>query len=166
MLAALVLGVLSLKAQTDPPKYGHMNLGNVLSEMPETAQANAQLQVFADSLGRKDSLMTTAFQEAYLQLKKEYDEKSLTAVQVQQRQADLEKQRQAIQDFEKSAQDQIEAQRAAILNPILQKIEAAIKAVAKENGFLMIFDVGTGSMLFAAESIDVTPLVKKKLGLP
>lgn len=166
LLAALVFGAISLSAQTGPSKYGHMNLGNVLSEMPATAQADKQLRIFADSLSQKDSLMTDAFQAAYLQLKKEYEEKSLTAVQVQQRQMELEKQRQAIQDFEKAAQEQIEAKRGEMLKPIFDRIETAIKEVAKENGFLMIFDIGTGSMLFAAESIDITPLVKMKLGLP
>ncbi|MBL7776311.1 MAG: OmpH family outer membrane protein [Saprospiraceae bacterium] len=155
----------SLNAQTDSLKYGHMNLGNLLDELPETARAEATLRVFADSLNQKDSLLTQTFQAAYLQLKKEYDDRSLTGIQVQQRQAELEKQRQEIQQFEQDAQKQLDERRAELLRPILTRIDEAIKAVAKENGFMMIFDVSSGSMLFAAETIDVTPLVKKKLGI-
>ena len=170
ILAALLCGALALTAQTDGTqagsfKYGHMNLGNLLAEMPETAVAEAQLRVMADSLNAKDSLMTAAFQEAYLTLKKQYDGGELTAQQVQQRQVELEKQRQAIEEYEKTAQAALETKRGDLLGPILSRVEEAIKAVAKENGFAMIFDVGTGSMLFASETIDVLPMVKKKLGM-
>ncbi len=165
LFAALCCSAFTLFAQTDPMKYGHMNLGNLLQEMPETAAAEAKLRVVADSLSTLDSVKTSAFQAAYLLLKQQYDARELTAVQVQQRQAELEKQRQEIQAFEENAQKLIEAKREETLQPILKKIDDAIKAVAKENGFMMIFDISTGSMLFASETIDVTPMVKKKLGI-
>ena len=165
LLAVLFCSIFTLTAQNDAPKYGHMNLGNLLDELPETAVAEAKLRVLADSLNQKDSLMTTAFQAAYLQLKKEYDEGGLTQIQVQQRQVELEKQRQAIQKYEEEAQQVLEQRRGELLDPLLTRIDEAIKAIAKENGFLMIFDVSSGAMLFAEETIDVTPLVKKKLGM-
>lgn len=165
VLALLFCSALSLLAQTDAPKYGHMNLGNLLDELPETAVAEAKLRIVADSLNQQDSLMTTSFQAAYLQLKKEYDEGGLTPIQLQQRQAELEKQRQAIQKYEEEAQQNLEMHRGELLDPILNRVNDAIKAVAKENGILMIFDVSSGSMLFAEETIDVTPLVKTKLGM-
>ena len=144
-LVALMFSAFSLLAQTEPPKYGHMNLGNLLEQMPETAKAEADLRVMADSLNRKDSVMTAEFQAAFLKLKQEYDAGDLTAVQIQQRQTTLETQRQAIQKFEENAQAQLEVRRNDLLGPILERVEAAIQAVAKENGFLMIFDVSTGS---------------------
>ncbi|MBK8965145.1 MAG: OmpH family outer membrane protein [Saprospiraceae bacterium] len=164
-LFALLFGAISLSGQADSTKYGHMNLGNLLDELPETAKAEAILRVFADSLNQKDSLMTMAFQEAYLLLKKEYDEGGLTQVQLQERQLALEKQRQEIQKYEEEAQALLESRRNELLGPILSRVDDAIKAVAKENGLLMIFDVSSGSMLFAAETIDVTPMVKTKLGI-
>jgi len=164
-LAALLCSALALSAQTDSPKYGHMNLGNLLDGLPETKSAEDSLKVFAAQLSIKDSVMTMAFQEAYLLLQKQYQARELTAVQLQERQGELEKQRQEIQAYEEKAQKDLEAKRGDLLKPILAKIDDAIKAVAKENGILMIFDISTGSMLYAAESIDVTPLVRKKLGL-
>ena len=165
LLAALLCGTLAISAQTDPPKYGHMNLGNLLDGMPETKVAEDSLKIFAAQLAQKDSTMTKAFEEAFIQFRKQYDARELTGVQIQQRQTELEKQRQEIQAFEQKAQQDLEAKRGTLLQPILTKIDDAIKAVAKENGFLMIFDISTGSMLFASETIDVTPLVKKKLGI-
>lgn len=165
LLVALLCSAIALTAQTETPKYGHMNLGNLLDQMPHSKVADDSLRVFARKLSDQDSLMTIAFQEAYLKLQKEYNDGLLTPVQAQTRQAELQKQQQEIQAFEQQAQQQLEAKRAELLKPILNKIDEAVKAVAKENGYLMIFDIGSGAMLFAAETIDVTPLVKKKLGL-
>lgn len=165
ILSVLFLSVLSLSAQTEVAKYGHMNLGNLLDQMPQTKAAEDSLKIFAAALSVKDSVMIQAFQQAYMQFQKEYEEGRLTAVQAQQRQGELQKQQQDIQAYEEKAQKDLEAKRGELLQPILNKIKEAITAVAKENGFLMVFDVSTGSMLFASETIDVTPLVKKKLGL-
>jgi outer membrane protein len=164
-LAVLLFGAFTLAAQTEPPKYGHMNLGNLLDAMPETKGAEDSLKIYAAKLAVKDSIMTQAFQEAFLLLRKQYEARELTQIQVQQRQGELEKQRQEIQAYEAKAQQDLEAKRGDLLKPILAKIDEAIKAVAKENGFMMIFDISTGSMLFASETIDVTPLVRKKLGM-
>ena len=59
----------------------------------------------------------------------------------------------------------IAARREDLLKPILTRVEDAVKAVATENSYLMIFDTSSGAFLFAAESDDVSPLVKKKLGM-
>ncbi len=164
LLLALLIGITAASAQAQP-KYGHMNLGNLLESMPETKKANEMLKVFADSLSAKDEAMTKAFQEAYAQLEKEYNAGQLTPVQAQQRQAELQKQQEDIQKFEQEAQQSVAAKREELLKPILTKVEDAVKAVAKENGYLMIFDTSSGAMLFANETDDVVALVKKKLGL-
>ena len=165
LVAALLCGAHLVSAQTGAPKYGHMNLGNLLDGMPDTKAAEDSLKIFAAQLAVKDSTMTKAFEQDFLLLRKQYEARELTAIQLQERQTALEKQRQEIQAFEQKAQQDIEARRGELLKPILTKIDEAIKSVAKENGFMMIFDVSTGSMLFASETIDVTPLVKKKLGI-
>ncbi len=155
----------ALAAQNSTYKYGHINLGNLLEELPQTAEAEAKLRVLADSLNRQDSLLTADFQAAYLRLKKEYDEGMLTPVQVQQRQAELEKQRNDIQAFEENAQRMIETKRSELLEPIIRRVNEAIQVVAKREGYAMIFDIGSGALLFAIETIDITPLVRKELGL-
>lgn len=164
LVVALLMGAVSLSAQT-PPKYGHMNLGNLLESMPETKAANDKLKVFADSLQAIDKKMTDTFQEAYKKLEEEYNAGLLTPVQAQTRQAELQKQQEEIQKFEQQAQQVVAARREDLLKPILDKVEAAVKAVATENSYLMIFDTSSGAFLFAAEADDVSVLVKKKLGM-
>ncbi len=159
----LLLSV-SLSAQT-APKYGHMNLGILLELLPDTKTANEGLKVFADKLGAKDDSLGRALQASAETLQKEYDSGILTPVQAQQRQAELQKQQEFLQKFEQEANQMVTAKREELLKPILTKVDDAIKAVAKENGYSMIFDTSTGAMLFATDTDDVTVLVKKKLGL-
>ncbi len=163
-LLALLLGATTLTAQTTP-KYGHMNLGNLLELLPDTKKANEDLKVFADKLTTKDDSLTKAFQAAYTQLEKEYNDGGLTPVVVQKRQADLQAQQEFIQKFEQDAQQLVAGERERLLKPILGKVDDAIKAVAKELGYLMIFDTSSGAMLFANDTDDVSAPVKKKLGL-
>jgi outer membrane protein len=162
-LLALLLSA-TLSAQT-APKYGHMNLGNLLELLPDTKVANDQLKVFADKLSVKNDSLGRALQSGAELLQKEYDAGLLTPVQAQMRQAELQKQQEFLQKFEQEANQMVSTKREELLTPILTKVDEAIKAVAKENGYAMIFDTSTGAMLFATETDDVTPLVKSKLGI-
>ena len=162
-LFALLIGA-TLSAQT-APKYGHMNLGNLLELLPDTKKANDDLTAFADKLGATDDSLGRALQAGAENLQKEYDAGNLTPLQAQQRQAELQKQQEYLQKFEQDANQMVTSKREELLKPILTRVDDAIKAVAKENGFAMIFDTSTGAMLFASETEDVTALVKKKLGI-
>lgn len=102
ILIAILIGATTLTAQTQP-KYGHMNLGNLLELLPDTKKANDMMKVYTDSLGAKDEAMTKAFQAAYAALEKDYNAGILTPVQAQTRQAELQTQQEAIQKFEQEA---------------------------------------------------------------
>ncbi|MFN0034233.1 MAG: OmpH family outer membrane protein [Saprospiraceae bacterium] len=163
-LFALCLGAATLSAQT-APKYGHMNLGNLLELLPDTKKANDDLKFFADKLAAKDDSLGRSLQAAAETLQKEYDAGNLTPLQAQQRQAELQKQQEFLQKFEQEANQMVTTKREELLKPILGKVDEAIRAVAKESGYAMIFDTSTGAMLFATDTDDVTALVKKKLGI-
>lgn len=162
---ALLLSAATTFAQTPTFKYGHMNLGNLLEIMPETKKANDDLKVFTDKIAAKDDSLTKAFGAAYSKLEKDYADGTVPPVQLEQRKTELQKQQELIQKFEQDAQQIVNAKREELLKPILTRIDEAVKMVAKESGFLMIFDTGSGVMLFASETEDVTPMVKKKLGI-
>ncbi len=146
-------------------KYGHMNLGNLLKIMPETKQANEELKIYTDSLSAKHDSLTKASQRDYSKLEEEYYSGSVTPLQNQERQAELQKQQEFIQKFERESQIIENLKREELLKPILDKVNQTIKNVAKANGFIMVVDSSSGTMLFADESIDIMPLVKTALGL-
>ncbi len=163
-LLALLIGATAVSAQA-PLKYGHLNLGNLLESLPDTKKANEDLKVITDKLTAKDDSLTKAFQAQYAAFEKAYNERTMTPIQQEAGQTALQKMQEEIQKFEQDAQQAIAAKREELLKPILGKVDEAVKAVAKENGYAMIFDTSSGAMLFAAETDDVVALVKKKMGL-
>jgi outer membrane protein len=76
--------------------------------------------------------------------------------------ADLETR---IQTFQQQADTDLQNKQIELLQPMLDKAKDAIQAVAKENGYTYIFDVGTGAFLYYEKGDNILPLVKAKLGL-
>ena len=73
---------------------------------------------------------------------------------------------QRIQNYQVTAQQQLQQKQNELLKPVFDKAEKAIEEVAKENGLLYVFDIGTKVVLYkSSQSMDVLPLVKAKLGI-
>jgi outer membrane protein len=73
-----------------------------------------------------------------------------------------------IQEFQSNAQQQLQEKQSEVFQPIISKVDKAIKDVGKENGFVYIFSIGQGSSLLffdEAKSTNIMPLAKAKLGL-
>ena len=62
---------------------------------------------------------------------------------------------------------QLQNKQVELYQPIYNKVDKAIKDVGKENGFVYVFDVAKGSLLYFDEtrSTNVLTLAKAKLGL-
>jgi len=161
LLIFLTSGV--LVAQDD--KYGFTNLGNLLDVLPETKVAEKALNDYADSLSSVGNAKSKAFEEAYATIERKYNAGQLTPQQIQQAQADLERQQRELQAFDKQAQEWGSQRRNQLLAPILDRVLGAISEVAREGGYLMIFDTSSGALLFADEAWDITADVNKKLGI-
>ena len=55
--------------------------------------------------------------------------------------------------------------RESLLKPIYDKVNDAIKKVAKDGGYQMIFDASTSILLYAEDGADVSDKVKAELGI-
>ncbi|MFN7327159.1 MAG: OmpH family outer membrane protein [Chitinophagales bacterium] len=163
LLMGLFAVATAVQAQK-PGKFGHMNLGNLLDNLTETKQANIALEAFVAKYSTSVDSMQKSLELEFKTFQDQYRAGSLTQVVAQERYAELEKKEKAFTAYQQSAEQAVSAKRDELLKPILEKVYEAIKAVAKENGFAMIFDTSTGAALYALETEDVTPIVLKKLG--
>lgn len=159
----IFLGQGSLFAQEG--KYGFTNLGNLLDVLPETKVAEKALNDYADSLSAVGNARSKAFEAAYAAIERQYNAGQLTPQQIQQAQGDLERQQRELQAFDKQAQEWGAQRRNQLLAPILDRVLGAISEVARDGGYLMIFDTSSGALLFADEAWDITADVNKKLGI-
>lgn len=161
ILIALITmaSTLTMNAQ----KYGHINLGDLLTALPATKSADTEITNFQAQLMKDGEAKVDAFQKDYQAFQVAAQNGTKSQVELQTWQAQLQKKQEEIQKFSTDSEQKIVAKRQALLEPILTKIQKAIDAVAKENGYLMIFDVSTGAMMYAKDSDDVTALVKAKM---
>jgi outer membrane protein len=158
------LGGVSAQAQT-AQKFGHLNSGNLLTLLPEVQRADSVLAIFQNGMLAKGDTMAKGFETRVKQFRADYDAGKLPPIEAQKRQEELQKEQQTLQGFAQEIEQKVAILKKQLLEPVLSKVNDAIRAVGKENGYSAIFDEGTGVMLFTVPSDDVTPLVKAKLGL-
>lgn len=146
-------------------KVGHVHSLQLLSQLPEIAVADSLLGVFQQGLQMKGDSMLTTLQKDYEAYVKEAQSGTLSQIQAQTKEAALQKQQQALQEFEQASQQLILAQRQTLYDPILNKVDAAIKEVGREEGYQMIFDSSVQAMVYTSGAEDIMLKVMAKLGL-
>lgn len=110
--------------------------------------------------------MVKKFQDNYNAFVKEYQAGTMTPLAQKNGEAALQKERAAIVTYDEEMKGKIEAKRQELLLPIFEKVQTAVDDLAKEKGYLMVFDSSVfNTLLFAAETDDLMPMLKAKLGI-
>lgn len=142
-------------------KYGHVNVNDIFLAMPGADTIQTSIQAYQTELEAEYNSMVEEFKTKYAKLEREAGTMSSTVLSL--RQQELTSLQERIQNFEQSLQEIMQEKQVELMTPFQNKIIQAIKDVAKENGFVYIFD--TKTLLYADENEDVSALVKKKLGI-
>ena len=162
VLVILGMGAVSSVAQ----KFGHLNLGNAVALMPETKAADAELAAYQTQLIAKGEEMAKKFQESYNKYLEDARTGNFPPVQMKQREEALQKERDTILEYDQEMQEMVQKKREELLVPIFTKVQDAIKELAKENGYTLVFDSSVfNTLLFAEDQDDLMPLLKAKLGI-
>lgn len=147
-------------------KYGHCNFGSLVSAMPGTKAADAELEAYQKQLVAKGEEMAKAFQEKVTQFYRDSQSGEHTPKVLAEREQALQKEQQSILDYEQEVSQKLSAKRDELLEPLVTAVRDAIGKVAKANGIAMVFDTSMfNSVLFAEDSADITAQVKKELGI-
>jgi outer membrane protein len=79
---------------------------------------------------------------------------------------ELDSLQRAISTYQEGLDADMQRLQGKLLKPLNDKYLKIVNAVAKENGYTYIFDVATGNLAYYPETTgDITPLVKKKMGI-
>jgi outer membrane protein len=161
----IVIALAGQSAMAQNLKFGHINSDELIQSMPEYDSATVKLEKFRKELVNALELMSVELNTKNDAYSKE--SKNLSDIVKQTKEQELIDMNKRIQDFQTNAQTQLQNKQTEVFQPIYAKVDKAIKDVGKENGFFYVFDVAKGALLYFDESksINVTPLVKTKLGL-
>lgn len=162
-----IIGLISfsgmLQAQNQL-KIGYINSQELIQAMPESDSAQAKIQRHAKQLQDQMEQMQVEFNNKYENYISQAD--GMSDLIKQTKETELQEMNQRIQQFQSTAQDDLQNTRQKLFKPILDKANKAIADVSKENTFTYVFDVSSGALIYQSDSaINIMPLVKKKLGL-
>lgn len=168
-----VIGVLALvlivgfgqTAVAQSFKFGHINSDELFQIMPERDTIIAKLQAKQTELQNTAEIMQVEFNNKYNEWVNSAE--TLSKLVRQTKEEELAALQERITNFNQAADQEMQQEQMALMQPVLAKAEKAIKDVAKENGFTYIFDMARGPIIYfdAAKSEDILPKVKTKLGI-
>ncbi len=143
-------------------KFGHINVQQLISALPDKLEADKTIQTEAKALQDRRTIMQEEAEKKF----KEYLEQRETLPELVR--ATLEKEIQDIQqrleNFDTLAQQNLNKKQQEMYQPILEKIQKAIDEVGVEKGLIYIFDVSSQVVLYhSTASLDCESLVKAKL---
>lgn len=160
----VLLFVLPISLMAQDTKLGHINSQEILTLMPERVTIE---KTISDLQTQWESELVK-MREEYNGKIKEYQEKQATMPESikQARQAEIGEIEQRMTTFNQTATEDLKKKQQELFTPVIEKVKKAINEVGAENNYLYIFDLSTQSIIYQSpKSSDVTPLVKKKLGL-
>lgn len=143
-------------------KIASLDVAGILSQMPEKKKADEQLNALSTA---KRTEIEKQMQSAQALLKKYSEEAPKQTQQVnEQRNAELQKLQQNIEQMQQAAQKDLAEKTDVAYAPIEKKFQEAVERAAKVNGWEFILDANGNNLIYKGGP-DATPAVKKELGL-
>ena len=151
-----------------PLKIGYTNIDFVLSQTPDAKDIQNQLTILRTQSENELKKMQKELEEKYAAYEK--GAAQMSDVIRKERETELQGLQGRIQEFGKTAEQSLQTKYQQLLNPVVQKIQKAIDAVAKETGYRYVFNLDAGAntipiLLVGPEEDNITNLVLKKLGI-
>ena len=154
-------GIFGISTTTNAQKIGYISADEIIQLMPEAATVQNQLDQYQQSLYQNAQEKQQALNDAIQKFLK--DSATLSASMKEVRRNDLQKQQQELAGESQRIQDLFAQKRQELSAPIQKKLQDAIEAVAKENGYTYIMP--KEALIVMPPGNDIGPLVIKKLGL-
>lgn len=145
-------------------KTGYVNTTELIQLQPAMDTVRTQLES-----AQKETY------ETYQAMIEEYQTKATTFQQKQaswtpaikeSKQKELNEIGNRIQEFEQSANQDLQQMQQVLQAPIYQKVNEEIQKLAKAKGLAFVFDIASVLYIDPAQSIDLTPELRIILGIP
>ncbi|GHT16245.1 membrane protein [Bacteroidia bacterium] len=146
-------------------KFGHINGQEVLFLMSERDSAQAKMMAYAKDLEEQVETMQVEYNNKLNSYQKQA--KTWSDAIREQKEKELQEIGQRIQEFQATAQRELQEKQTEFLQPVIEKANAAIRKVGKDGGFTYIFDTSSGTVPYAdpEQSTDIMPQVRKELNI-
>lgn len=142
-------------------KLAHANFQEIVQLLPDRATAEKTVQELQAKLEKRLNTMVETYQTKL----QEYQADTLMSeAMYASAQAELGDLQRRIQEFQQTAYQEIQVKEQELMTQLMTKVRNAAKTVGESNKYTYVFDSSNGAILYAGGE-DITPLVKKELGL-
>jgi outer membrane protein len=148
------------KAQS---KIGYIALDRLVDQMPETKVAISSITAYNKQFIDQLTTMNTELQskgQAYQAQRATMTDAIRTA-----KESELTDMQKRFQDYQNTAQQQVDAKKSELGKPIIDKARAAATQVAKEKGYTWVINTSNTDLIVAPPGDDMMDAVKAKLGV-
>ena len=163
-VASVAIGMLLLgnfaQAQT---KIGYINFQSLVGQMPEAKTVKSQIDIYSKTFIDQLTVMNNELQtkgQAY-----QTQSATMTDAARSAKQNELQDLQKRIQDYNNTAQQQVEAKSNELSKPLIDKARTAVSSVAKEKGYTYVFDSSQITLIVSPEGDDLGVAAKSKLGI-
>ena len=159
-----VAAVLPLFAMAQTVKLGYINSQEVMMMMPEVNDVEKQLAEFNEKNMKYLQDMEKEIQDKYAKYEQEKNNMTDAIRRVQEE--ELMGLQQRLQTTYQALQQEAQKKQTELIQPLQEKLRIAIESVSKKQGLTMVYDMMSGAILYKSDAaIDITPAVKKELGI-
>lgn len=143
-------------------KIGVIDSDQIISQLPAAKTAETQLADISKKYEADYAKLMEEYQRKVEEFQK-LEEKELPAIK-ERKARDIEDTQVRIQQFQQTAREDLQKKQAELFAPIQQQVMNAIESVGKEGSYTIIQERAS-LLYYSAPAEDITPLVKKKLGI-
>ncbi len=159
-----VLIALPLTVFAQDAKIAHVKYQEIINAMPELDNVEKQIS----DLNTQWKTVLNKMQDEYTAKLKEYQDKQATMSDgiKQALVSEMQDIEQRISNFQQQSYTDLQKKQQELIAPVIEKVKKAISEVGAEGNYTYILDLSGQTILYnSPKSVDVTPQVKKKLGL-
>lgn len=165
-ILVIVALVLFASLQANAQKIGYINTEKILSVIPEYKSAQDQLENLSRQYSQKIESEYARIETMYQSYQQQ--KANLSAQARIQKENEIISREKTVKELQKSyfGQDGLMQKKSEeLLNPLKERVDAAVKKIADNGNFMIIFDVSImQGVAYANESDDLSGLVLRALG--
>ena len=159
LAVVLMLSASSAFAQ----KFGRVDMSSVIGNMPEAKEAQTNLETYGKDLQDQLEQILVEYNTLYAEYEKNAATLTDSVRQLKERE---------LMELQQIAQQDMQKKQAEVLQPIYNKAQEAVNKIAKNGGYLAVFNtegdnaMAAGLAYFDKDALtDITAEVKKELGI-
>lgn len=160
---ALLTLVTSAVSFAQTVSIAHVNSQEIVDNFQEYKDAKKNFAETTKSYEKEVEGMVEELQKTVKQYQSEAASK--TPEENQRRGEEIQRKEQMINKYRMNIMQELKLKEIQTVKPILEKVQNTISKIARENNISYVLDATTGLGVLVANGRDITPLVKKELGI-